>query len=331
MGALASASLAMRPKPPASAGQPLALGRIAASYINLYSEPSFESPKIHRYLRDELITLLAAERSDDGPLHNPLWYRTDSGYVHSGNLQIVGWNLQSCVPSISEGGDLFEISVPFTRAYSKPGDSSRPLYRLYYKSNAWVEGIEEDALGQPWYKLKDTLLDLHYYARAEHLRFVPQEEYSPLSPDVPGSQKHIEISLRAQEVRAYEFNRLVFCTRISSGIPSYIPDERGKITATPTGKLRIYKKVALRHMGDGRLTSDIEAYELPGVPWVTYFHDSGVAFHGTFWHSDFGRPRSHGCINMQTDEAKWLFRWATPVLPDGARFVSGYGNRVYVS
>jgi lipoprotein-anchoring transpeptidase ErfK/SrfK len=65
-------------------------------------------------------------------------------------------------------------------------------------------------------------------------------------------------------------------------------------------------------MGDGNLTSDLSAYELPGVPWVSFFTETGVAFHGTYWHNDFGRPKSHGCINMQTDEAKWLYRWTRP-------------------
>ncbi len=67
-------------------------------------------------------------------------------------------------------------------------------------------------------------------------------------------------------------------------------------------------------MGDGNLTSDIEAYELPGVPWTSFFEpETGVAFHGTYWHNNFGIPMSHGCVNMRTHEAKWLFRWATPV------------------
>ena len=41
------------------------------------------------------------------------------------------------------------------------------------------------------------------------------------------------------------------------------------------------------------------AYELPGVPWVSYFTGNGVAFHGTYWHDNFGSPTSHGCLNMR--------------------------------
>jgi hypothetical protein len=35
----------------------------------------------------------------------------------------------------------------------------------------------------------------------------------------------------------------------------------------------------------------------------------GHAFHGTYWHENFGAPMSHGCINMRTEEANWVFRW----------------------
>jgi len=86
----------------------------------------------------------------------------------------------------------------------------------------------------------------------------------------------------------------------------------------------------MRHMGDGRITADLEAYELPGVPWVSFFHETGVAFHGTYWHTDFGIPRSHGCVNMRPEEAKWLYRWTTPMAPASERLQSGYGTTVIV-
>jgi lipoprotein-anchoring transpeptidase ErfK/SrfK len=50
------------------------------------------------------------------------------------------------------------------------------------------------------------------------------------------------------------------------------------------------------------------------VPWVLYIKESGISFHGTYWHNDFGRPRSHGCINLTPQAARWLYRWTTPVV-----------------
>jgi len=58
-------------------------------------------------------------------------------------------------------------------------------------------------------------------------------------------------------------------------------------------------------------------YYLPNVPYVMYFY-KGYSLHGTYWHNNFGTPMSHGCVNMRTEEAKWLFEWTTPAVPEGA-------------
>jgi lipoprotein-anchoring transpeptidase ErfK/SrfK len=83
-------------------------------------------------------------------------------------------------------------------------------------------------------------------------------------------------------------------------------------------------------MGNGRLTDSLDAYELPGVPWVLFFYQTGIAFHGTYWHTDFGRPRSHGCINMRCEEAKWLFRWTLPVIAPDEKLKTGHGTSVVI-
>ena len=52
-----------------------------------------------------------------------------------------------------------------------------------------------------------------------------------------------------------------------------------------------------------------EYYYLPGVPWVMYFFQ-GYAIHGTYWHHNFGKPMSHGCVNLTIEDAKWFYNWA---------------------
>jgi lipoprotein-anchoring transpeptidase ErfK/SrfK len=56
-------------------------------------------------------------------------------------------------------------------------------------------------------------------------------------------------------------------------------------------------------------------YDLPGVPWICYITESGIALHGTFWHNDFGKVRSHGCVNLTPQAARWVYRWAQPYAP----------------
>ena len=56
-------------------------------------------------------------------------------------------------------------------------------------------------------------------------------------------------------------------------------------------------------------------YYLPNVEWVMYFYQ-GYGLHGTYWHSNFGQPMSHGCVNLTNDDARWFYEFAslgTPV------------------
>jgi len=296
----------------------------------VYSEPSFRARRLGKLFRDELITLSSRERSDEGPSHNPIWFRLDDGYAHSGNLQRVRWLPQAPLRSLPPDGALFETSVPYTRTRREPDPEADPLYRLYYQSTHWVEKTVDGADGQSWYQILDDVLYIRYFVPAEHLRRVSPEELTPISPGVPPRQKRIEVSLSRQELQAFEGERLVFRTRISSGIPDRRPQENGVPTITPDGVFHVVKKTPMRHMGDGRVTADLEAYELPGVPWVSFFHETGVAFHGTYWHTDFGIPRSHGCVNMRPEEAKWLYRWTTPPTPVSERLRNGHGTTVIV-
>lgn len=311
--------------PPGPVANParLGVGRVTVDSIGLYSEPDFQSRKLTRFYRDGLISLLDSVTADNGPQYNPIWHRVPDGFVHSGHIQRVDWDPQPALATIPNSGALFEVSVPYTRTYRKPDPSSEPLYRFYYHSTAWVidSTIGED--GRTWYEIFDDLVRIKYWARGEHLRWVAPDEIAPISPDVPLRYKRIEVSLSGQELFCYEYGKVVLRTRIASGFPDKRPRENGIPTITPTGRFWVEVKMPSRHMGDGSITSDIHAYELPGVPWVSFFTITGVAFHGTYWHNDFGRPQSRGCINMHLEEAKWLYRWTLPeVAPEETRRIA---------
>jgi len=305
------------------------LGRITTTWIGLYTEPSFSANRRIKLFRDELITILSNIEADS-PSHNPLWYKVAEGYIHSGHVQIVRWNPQPPLTVVPEQGALFEVSVPYTRSYERPDPQSRPLYRHYYEASAWITAVEKDDEGRLWYRLNDELLHTDYYARAEHFRWIRPEEITPISPEVSAHEKQLVVYLGEQVVRAFEGDQQVFETTISSGIPDSKPRDNGIPTITPSGRFYIDKKMPVRHMGDGHLTSDLEAYELPGIPWVSFFHETGVAFHGTYWHTDFGRPKSHGCVNMRNEDALWVYRWSTPEVSYDERIGVGYGTSVIV-
>ena len=83
---------------------------------------------------------------------------------------------------------------------------------------------------------------------------------------------------------------------------------------TPKGQYVTNRKRPSRHMAAGDRAAP-NSYDLPGEPWVSYLTKSGIAFHGTYWHNDFGNPRSHGCINVSSEAARWIYRWTSPHVP----------------
>lgn len=305
--------------------------RVGIRRDDIYAAPSLDAPIIAHRFRDELVSVLEEFVSDYGPVHNPRWYRVVGGFMHTAHLAPVETHYQEPVTRIRAGGQVFEVTVPFTRSlrYSELY-GWEPLYRLYYQSNHWVIDVTVGPDNEPWYVIEDDLLHVEYMVPGTHLRLIQDEEFAPITPEI--TSKRIEVSLAEQTVTCYEEGKVVLATKVSTGIPSLGATTNGIPTETPRGEFNVSLKTPVRHMGDGNLTSDIHAYELPGVPWSTFFTETGVAFHGTYWHDNYGGRMSHGCVNMRTEEAKWLYRWTTPVHePEPGKWhVNGWGTRIEV-
>lgn len=130
--------------------------------------------------------------------------------------------------------------------------------------------------------------------------FLPSDLSHLTAIKMPKNEKRwIRVDLSEQVVVAYEGNKPIRAFVISSGLSR---------TPTVTGEFHIKTKVKAQTMSGG---SGAYYYNLPNVKWVQYFYQE-YAFHGTYWHNDFGRPKSHGCVNMTNADAKWLFDWAGP-------------------
>lgn len=321
-----------------------AVVRIATAQMPVRKQPTDESRIERTCYRDELIHVYGEVTAEE-PYHNPVWYRVWGGYLHRGRLQRVKTLYQTPPSSIPEGTRLLaEVSVPYTTPYrySKMFGWQPMAPPLYYSSVHWVEALEEgppmaDYHG-PWYRIYDELdSNVPYYAPAIHLRIFPEDYLTPISPDVPHEQKLIELNLSTQMLYAYEYGNLVFQTNVSTGVPGR-PREGELPTTTPHGSFAIMDKVPSKHMGNsyfssettGNLLADLDNYVLPGVPWTLFFTTQGHAFHGTYWHENFGTPMSKGCVNMRNDEVNWLFRWARPVFAPGAVVSRGLGTRVEI-
>lgn len=135
-------------------------------------------------------------------------------------------------------------------------------------------------------------------------------------------EKWIEVDLSEQRLYMKEGQTTVGSFLVSTG----------KYAPTPTGEWRIWIKLRYTRMEGGSKALGTY-YNLPNVPYVMYFYQ-GYGIHGAYWHNDFGRPRSHGCINMRPEEAGIVFNWASPQLPAGNGVVypssSNPGTRVVI-
>ena len=290
--------------------------------VSIHKQPNEDSLILYQRYKDDLINVYDEINSEFGPEYNPIWYRVWGGYVHRAYLQEVDHVLNPVIDTIQGGYQLGEVTVPYTNALLiSPYASWEPVYRLYYQSTHWVKDIIVGPDKQPWYQIEDELDRLQYAVPAEHVRILSNMEFEPISPDVPPGEKRIEISIAHQTLSAYEGDELVFSTDIASGALT-------RQKQTPIGNYHIQSKYPSKHMG-GTTRDDINAYVLPGVPWSCFFVE-GIATHGTYWHNNFGIPQSSGCINMRNHEAKWLFRWVTPVNDPHEIYRTGYGTRVRV-
>lgn len=107
---------------------------------------------------------------------------------------------------------------------------------------------------------------------------------------LPPDGRWVDIDLSEQALYAYEYDTLVNSFLVSTGTWQY---------PTVQGQFHVYVKYRYADMsGPG--------YYLPDVPYTMYFYD-GYGLHGTYWHDNFGTPMSHGCVNLRTDNAGWLF------------------------
>ena len=129
-------------------------------------------------------------------------------------------------------------------------------------------------------------------------RFPPEPTWEPKYK----KGKYIHINLANQTLYAYEDGELLDSFLISSGTSGF---------PTPTGDFNIFSKARSARMTGFYGPGNPNNYDLPGVPYTLAFYGS-YTIHGTYWHNNFGHPMSHGCINMYTPDAKWIYEW-TPI------------------
>ena len=326
LAALALAGPGRRFRRPSADG-PVRMGR-AIHTVTRYDAPRPDAEPLGAWLPEETFPILSEIRAPGLNSYNDLWYETPEGYVFSAWVQPLWvWPPQPTLLDLGEWGFWGEVCVPYTEARAEPHPNARRVYRFYNGTVYHVVDVAFDDQGNGWYKIYDELPPPSYqWVLARDIRRIPREELSPIHPFA--GAKRIEVDLAQQRITCFEGERVVFTTRCSSGLGEReLEDGTVEDLSTPPGEYCVLLKQPSRHMSNRPEDEEEEPppdlFDLPGVPWNVFFDFEGRAIHGTYWHNDFGVPRSHGCLNVPIDAARWIYRWTYPIGGAEDDFIQG--------
>lgn len=301
------------------------LGRVTIGKVDIRSKPYVNSP-VTKTIYDDAIVVWLREVVGEAPggYGSARWVETPDGYIYASRLQPVFNRLNDPVTNLPSAnnpasptgkGIWAEVTVPFVDIRLRHSPNSNLFKekiaqgfppRLYYSMIVWVDNIETGSDGSLLYRVNERFGNPgdSYLVPAETLRPITAEETSPIRPDV--TEKQVEVNLTRQTIICYEGRREVYFCRVSTGAKFDAQGNPVDKWATPPGPHPIFRKLVSLHMS-GETTGS-----WPAVGWTQIFATGGVAIHSTYWHNYFGIPRSHGCVNLTPDDAKWVWRWTYP-------------------
>jgi hypothetical protein len=298
------------------------IGRIAVGMVEIKSKPDYYEPAIGRYYEDDVIPWYREVIGSWPYRNNQRWIETDQGYVWGPYVQPVKDEPNQPITELPADMDgmWVEVTVPTVDASLEKTPAESSWWRnqvnnglpprFYYSQILWVDLIETRYDGNLWYRINERYGnpgDL-LWAPASAFRPLTKEEVEPINPDEENKQIVVDVTPSRQTLACFENGREVYFCRMSSGkIPYGTP-----ISSLDSDGFNIWRKLHSLQMSGG---TNENGWQIPGIGWVSLFVGDGVAIHSTFWHNNFGEPSSHGCINVAPEDAKWIFRWASPVTP----------------
>jgi hypothetical protein len=303
------------------------LGRVLFA-VDVKSQPNFDAPTVTQLYEDTVVEwnreTIASYVSPN--VINQRWVETPQGFVYSPYLQPVKYLPNTPLAALPAGalGFWADVTVPFVdliidnppirSPWARTMLSERGVNpRLYYGQVVWIDAIKVEN-GITYYRFNEDVPHGYgygdaFWADASAFRLITDEEVAPIAPEVDPAEKKIVINITYQTLSCIERNREVFFCRASTGL---LMEQVGKVEyETPVGDMYVFWKIYSKSMG-ANSSENAAGYDTPAVPWCTFIATGGVAIHGAFWHNNFGTPRSHGCVNVLPQDAKWIFRWATP-------------------
>lgn len=310
------------------------IGRVLEHDTNLRNRPSNDEALNTAIGKLPADTLVEWNRQVVGQalygLINQRYVETPQGYIYSSVVQPTRNLPNTPLAEMPAGQPGFwaEVTVPYIDlahegAVSSPWLQDHIAYnfppRLYYGQVVWIDQVRtssgfaeyrwnEDAGGHGYgYGANGEF----FWADGAGLKVLTEADVAPINPDVDPNEKRIAVNLDTQTLSCLEGTNEVFFCRISSGRKYDADGQISDKLATPVGSLLTHWKIISINMTAGTYQT---GYSTPAVPWSTSISGDGIAIHGAFWHNAFGERRSHGCINVTPEDAKWIFRWTTPYI-----------------
>lgn len=240
-----------------------------------------------------------------------LWYKTTKGLVTPSDRfwQTAGSKFQGV-----ELGSAFKLPV----AWAYGGNKSAPTYSIDLDKKSVspkqrvkrFEAIQLTGRGVEIKGINYSEMADGEWLKNIHVRITRP---GPAPSDVGVDERWIDVNVKEQTLVVYRGNTPVYATLISSGKSSNV---KSKDHSTPLGDFRVREKHITTTMdGDGSAAGDLP-YSIEDVPYVMYYQGS-YATHAAFWHANYGVKMSHGCVNLSPLDAKWVFLYADPQLPQG--------------
>ena len=309
------------------------IGRVLEPGIDLRNSPTNDETTPTSIAKLDADTLVEWGRQVVGRviggLSNQRYVETPQGYIYASVLQPTRNLPNTPITEMPAGQQGFwaEVTVPYVElahegVVASPWLQDHIEYRfpprLYYGQVVWIDQVRTSN-GFTEYRWNEGANGHGYgygasgeffWGDGAGLKVLTEADVATINPDVDPNEKKIEANLDYQTLSCYEGNTEVYFCRISSGL-GYDPStgQASDKLATPVGNLLTHWKIVSLNMTAGTFQS---GYSTPAVPWNTMISGDGVAIHGAFWHNAFGEKRSHGCINVTPEDAKWIFRWSTP-------------------
>jgi uncharacterized protein YgiM (DUF1202 family) len=266
-------------------------GVVTADVLNVRSQPGVGYPVVDQLHQGAEVTIY-----EEQPVAGAVWYRIGVGrWVHSGWVRILPAELAAQVEAVT--GVSLPVGWVVTASLNvraRPGVSpdNPPIDEVLH--NQRLDILESRPVdGARWYRIGQERWVLGQWVAAALPKARPGS--------IRANERWVGVNLGQQTVVAYEGDTPVYAAMVATGLPA---------TPTVQGVFRTWQRLASGKMSGGSAATG-GYYYLEGVTWTCYFY-AGYALHTAYWHDAFGRPRSHGCVNLSPYDAWWLFQWSAP-------------------